>query len=285
MTAGAAMEVGLVYFPTDTSIDPVSLGRLAEDLGFGSLFVTEHTHIPTSRGTPYPGGGPLPDEYARTWDPFVALTAVAATTTTLKVGTGICLVNQHHPITLAKSVATLQHLSGGRFVFGVGPGWNVEEMAHHGIDVDTRFVAMRERVQAMRALWTDEEAEFHGDHVDFGPSWQWPKPGHDVPVLLAGWGPTVLERVVEYADGWFPIGGRGAELSARIAELGELAADAGRDPIPVTIYQPGPSAEQLATYRELGVARVLCALPAEEPDATVARVERYAGALLGPDAS
>lgn len=275
------MDIGLVYFPTDTSVDPVTLGRAAEDLGFESLFVTEHTHIPTSRRTPYPAGGDLPPEYARTWDPFVALTAVAATTQRLAVGTGICLVNQHHPINLAKSVATLQHLSGGRFTFGVGPGWNEEEMAHHGIDFDTRFAAMRERIEAMRAVWTREVAEYHGQHVDFDPVWQWPKPGHHVPVLLAGWGPTVLQRVVDHADGWLPIGGRGGALADRITELHRLCEEAGRHPIPVTIYQPGPKPELLEQYRDLGVARVLCALPAEAPEETLDRVQRYAGLLTG----
>lgn len=275
----AAMDIGLVYFPTDTSIDPVSLGRVAEDAGFESLFVTEHTHIPTSRRTPYPAGGELPAEYARTWDPFVALTAVAATTERLTVGTGICLVNQHHPITLAKQVATLQLVSGGRFVFGVGPGWNAEEMAHHGIDFDTRFAAMRERIEAMRLLWTEDVAEYHGAHVDFDATWQWPKPGHPVPVLLSGWGPTVLQRAVDHADGWFPIGGRATELGDRITELHRLCADAGREPIGVTIYQPGPKPEQLEEYAALGVQRVLCALPAESPEETLARVDRYAAFL------
>ncbi len=273
------MELGLVYFPTDRSIDPVSLGRLAEDRGFESLFVTEHTHIPTSRETPYPAGGPLPEEYRRTWDPFVALTAVAATTERLHVGTGICLVNQHHPIALAKTVATLQELSGGRFHLGVGPGWNVDEMRNHGVDPDTRFARMREHIQAMRAIWTQDEAEFHGDHVDFDPLWQWPKPATPVPVLLAGWGPTIIDRVLAYADGWLPIGGRGAALAGQITELQDRAAEAGRPPVPVTIYQPGPTVEMLDAYREIGVDRVLCAIPAEEPEQTVARVKRYSTLL------
>jgi probable F420-dependent oxidoreductase len=274
------MDIGLVYFPTDTSIDPVALGRQAEEQGFESLFVTEHTHIPTSRATPYPGGGPLPEEYRRTWDPFVALTAVAATTERLRVGTGICLVNQHHPITLAKQAATLQHMSGGRFLFGVGPGWNAEEMGHHGIAFDARFAAMRERVEAMRAIWTHEVAEYHGDHVDFAPLWQWPKPPTPIPVLLAGWGPTIIDRVLDHADGWLPIGGRGGELADRVVELRSRAADAGRGRPSVTVYQPGPRAEQVAAYAAAGVDRVLCALPAEASADTVARVDRYARDLV-----
>ncbi len=274
------MDVGLVYFPTDNSIDPVTLGQLAEDRGFESLFVTEHTHIPVERASPYPAGGPLPEEYRRTWDPFVALTAVAAATDRLVIGTGICLVVEHDPIVLAKTVATLQNLSEGRFVFGVGPGWNAEEMANHGTDFDTRFGLMRERIQAMRTIWESEQAEFHGELVDFDPIWQWPKPRHPVPVLLAGGGPTVLDRVVDYADGWIPIGGRGGTLAERLPQLQTKAAEAGRDALPVTVYQPGPQPELLDTYRSLGVTRVLCALPAETPDETIDRADRYARTLL-----
>lgn len=274
------MDIGLVYFPTDASIDPGSLGTLAEDRGFESLFVTEHTHIPVDRRSPYPAGGPLPEEYRRTWDPFVALTAVAARTNRLVVGTGICLVTEHDPIVLAKAVATLQNLSGGRFVFGVGPGWNAEEMTNHGTDFDRRFTLMRERVQAMRTIWQHDEAEFHGDLVDFDPLWQWPKPDRPVPVLLAGHGPTVADRVVDYADGWMPIGGRGGALAERLSALQAKAAVAGRDRVGVTVYQPGPRPEMLEEYRSLGVDRVLCALPAETPDETVTRVDRYARTLL-----
>ncbi len=274
------MDIGLVYFPTDTSLDPVELGQLAEDRGFESRVCTDPTHITTSRRTPDPAGGELPAEYARTWDPFVALSAVAATTERLRLGTGICLVNQHHPITLAKAVASLQLLSGGRFLFGVGPGWNVEEMEDHGVAGDNRFAQMRERIEAMRVLWTAEEAEYHGTHIDFAPTWQWPKPGHHVPVLLAGWGPTVIDRVLDHADGWIPIGGRGPALAARLEELRAKAEAAGREPVPVTIYQPGPRPELVAEYRDLGVTRILCALPAEAPAETRARVERYARTLL-----
>ncbi|MGI9018423.1 MAG: LLM class F420-dependent oxidoreductase [Euzebya sp.] len=274
------MDVGLVYFPTDLSIDPVTLGQAAEKHGFESLFVTEHTHIPVSRETPYPAGGDLPEEYRRTWDPFVALTAVAACTSRLRIGTGICLVIEHDPIVLAKTVATLQHFSGGRFEFGVGAGWNHEEMANHGTDPTTRFSLLRERVQAMQTIWTDDEAQFHGEYVDFDPLWSWPKPGHHVPVLLAGAGPTVVDRVVEYADGWIPIGGRGGNLAPRLKELQDKAAEAGRDPIGVTVYQPGPTPELMQSYAEMGVTRMLCALPAETAEKTLERVERYADSLL-----
>lgn len=273
------MHIGLTYFPTHESIDPVTLARRAEALGYESLFVTEHTHIPASRDTPYPAGGELPPEYWQTWDPFVACAAMATATDTLKVGTAVCLVNQHDPIVLAKQVASLQLLSGGRFVFGVGPGWNVEEMAQHGIAFDQRFAQMRERIMAMREIWTNDEAEFHGEHVDFPPLWQWPKPGHHVPVLVAGWGPTVLDRVMDYGDGWIPIGGRGADHAPRVAELQQRAAEAGRPPMDVTVYQPGPRPEQLEAYEKAGVTRVLCALPRETPEESLDRIERYAAYL------
>lgn len=273
------MDIGLTYFPTHESLGPVEAATLAEELGYESLFVPEHTHIPVSRDTPYPAGGDLPPQYWQTWDPFVACAAMAAATTTLKVGTAICLVNQHDPIVLAKTVASVQHLSGGRFVFGVGPGWNVEEMNNHGIAFDERFAQMRERVQAMRTIWTEDEPSFHGEHVDFDPIWSWPKPGAHVPVLLAGWGPTVLDRVLEYGDGWFPIGGRGATLAPRVEELQRRAAEAGRGPMEVTIFQPGPREEMLEEYAKAGVTRILCALPDEPPAEMEARIRRYAAFL------
>ena len=273
------MHIGLTWFPTHESIDPITLARRAEELGYESLFVPEHTHIPASRDTPYPAGGDLPQEYWQTWDPFVACAAIASVTTDLKLGTAICLVNQHDPVVLAKQVATVQHLSGGRFIFGVGPGWNVEEMSQHGIAFDERFAQMRERVLAMQEIWTNDEPSFEGEHVRFPPIWQWPKPGHHVPVLVAGWGPTVLDRVLEYGDGWFPIGGRGSTLAPRVEELQRRAAEAGRGPMDVTIFQPGPRPAALEEYERAGVTRVLCALPRETPEETLARVERYAAFL------
>lgn len=267
------MDIGLVYFPTDTSVDPVTLGRAAERLGFESLMVTEHTHIPVSRESPYPGGGPLPEMYRRTLDPFVALGAVASATERLVVGTAVCLVNQHHPVTLAKQAATLQLLSGGRFVMGVGPGWNADEMRTHGIEFDQRFAQMRERVELMRRMWEDEEASYDGDHVRLEPSWAWPKPPVPIPVLVAGWGATVLDRVLGYGDGWMPIAGRAGELADRVGELQQRAADQGRGPLEVTVYAPRPTADGAAELAAAGVTRMLCALPDEAPDETLARVE------------
>lgn len=170
------MQFGLTMFPTHDAIDPMTLGRAAEQRGFESLFFPEHTHIPISRGSPYPGGGELPRRYAHTYDPFVALTAAAVATERLKVGTGVCLVVERDPIITAKEVASLDHLSDGRFLFGVGAGWNREEMANHGTDPTTRMALLAERVHAMREIWTKDEAEYHGRYVDFDPIWSWPKP-------------------------------------------------------------------------------------------------------------
>ncbi len=192
-------------FPTDYAVEPPELARMVEERGFESLWFPEHTHIPTTRETPYPGGGELPREYSHTYDPFVALTAAAAATPELRVATGICLVVERDPIITAKEVASLDRLSGGRFIFGVGAGWNREEMQNHGTDPGRRFGLMRERVEAMKAIWTTEEAEYHGEHVDFDPIWQWPKPLQSpFGVHIGGNGPRVEDRVLRYGDGWMP---------------------------------------------------------------------------------
>ncbi|HEY5475301.1 MAG TPA: TIGR03619 family F420-dependent LLM class oxidoreductase [Tepidiformaceae bacterium] len=178
------MKFGIQMFPTDYAIPVTELGRAAEDLGFESLFFPEHTHIPTSRRTPYPGGTELPLEYSHTLDPFVAMAAVAAVTKTLKVGTGICLVMQRDPIVLAKEVASVDHLSGGRVLFGIGGGWNEDEMENHGTKPSERWKILRERIFAMKEIWTKDEAEYHGKYVNFDPIWSWPKPARN---LSKGW--------------------------------------------------------------------------------------------------
>ena len=273
------MDIGLAWFPTDTSVDPVTLGRVAEERGFESLMVAEHTHIPVSRESPYPGGGPLPEEYRRTLDPFVTLTAVAAATERLVVGTAVCLVCQHDPVTLAKQAASLQLLSGGRFVMGVGPGWNADEMATHGVAFDDRFAQMRERIELVRALWTQDVASYEGEHVRLEPSWAWPKPPVPIPVLVAGWGPTVLDRVLDYGDGWIPIAGRAGELAVRIDELQRRAADQGRGPLDVTVWHPRPTAEAAAELASAGVSRMLCAVPGGTPEEQLGTVDRHAALL------
>src|SRR3954454_20572044 len=245
------MRVGVTIFPTDYSIGPAELARACEERGFESLWVPEHTHIPASRRTPYPGGVELPKEYSHTLDPFVALTAAAAVTERLLVGTGICLVIEHDPIVLAKEVASLDLVSNGRFLFGIGGGWNREEMENHGTDPKQRWDVLRERVEAMKAIWTADEAEYHAQHVDFAPIWSWPKPVSSPgrphpPVIVGGSGAGTLDRVLDYGDEWMPISGRDQQdLEERIAELQRKAEERGRGPIPVGVFAANPKPEAL----------------------------------------
>ena len=228
------MDFGAMMFSTDYSIRPDDLARLLEDRGFESMWVPEHSHIPAERSSPWPGGGDLPQDYWHTYDPFVALTAAAAVTTDLKLGTGICLVIERDPIMLAKEVASVDRLSGGRFIFGIGGGWNREEMANHGTRFRSRWRLLRERILAMKEIWTQEEAEFHGEFVDFDKMWAYPKPVQrpHPPILMGGDGPTTFDRVVEFCDGWMPISGRSSEgtsLQEKIVLLRRQAEEAGRD--------------------------------------------------------
>ena len=271
------MKFGVYMFPTDYAIDPVSLGRAAEGHGFESLFVPEHTHIPTSRRSPFPGGGELPKEYSHTLDPFVALGAVAAATERLMLGTGICLVIERDPITLAKEVASLDFISGGRVLFGIGGGWNREEMENHGTDPTRRWKMLRERIEAMQQIWTEDAAEYHGEFVDFDPIWQWPKPIQKPhpPVIIGGDGANTLQRVVRYGDGWMPIGRR-ADFKARIDELNQLSAAAGRADIPVTIFGAAPKPEVIDAYAEAGVERLLFHLPPAPRDEVLPLLDQRA---------
>ena len=271
------MKFGVYMFPTDYAIDPVSLGRAVEGHGFESLFVPEHTHIPASRRSPFPGGGELPKEYSHTLDPFVALGAVAAVTERLMLGTGICLVIERDPITLAKEVASLDFISGGRVLFGIGGGWNREEMENHGTDPTRRWKVLRERIEAMQQIWTADAAEYHGEFVDFDPIWQWPKPVQKPhpPVIIGGDGANTLQRVVRYGDGWMPIGRR-ADFKARIDELNRLSAEAGRADIPVTIFGAAPKPEVIDAYAEAGVERLLFHLPPAPRDEVLPLLEQRA---------
>ena len=271
------MKFGVYMFPTDYAIDPVSLGRAVEGHGFESLFVPEHTHIPTSRRSPFPGGGELPKEYSHTLDPFVALGAVAAATERLMLGTGICLVIERDPITLAKEVASLDFISGGRVLFGIGGGWNREEMENHGTNPTRRWKVLRERIEAMQQIWTEDAAEYHGEFVDFDPIWQWPKPIQKPhpPVIIGGDGANTLQRVVRYGDGWMPIGRR-ADFKARIDELNRMAAEAGRADIPVTIFGSAPKPEVIDAYAEAGVERLLFHLPPAPRDEVLPLLDQRA---------
>ena len=275
------MKFGVTIFPTDYSIGPAELARAVEERGFESLFFPEHTHIPTSRRTPWPGGAELPREYSHTLDPFVALSAAAAATERLRIGTGVCLVIERDPVTLAKEVASLDFISGGRFLFGIGGGWNEEEMENHGTDPDQRWKLLRERVLAMKAIWTEDEAEFHGRFVNFDPVWSWPKPAQKPhpPIMVGGNGPHTLRRVVEYGDAWMPIPipvpGQ-PPLSERIAELKGLAAEAGRADIPVSLYGVPARPEVIGHYAEIGVERCVFFLPPAPAEQVLPLLDRNA---------
>src|SRR3954454_8583484 len=243
------MQFGVFYFPTDYGVDIGELASALENRRFESLFVCEHTHIPVSRRSPFPGGGELPKRYSHTHDPFVALSFAAAATQKLKLGTGIALIPQRDPIITAKSVASLDQFSGGRFIFAVGGGWNVDEMENHGARYATRFKLLRERVLAMRALWTEEEASIAGDFVRFDRVWMYPKPRQArVPVLLGGETDHTLKRVVEFCDGWFPRAGGGFDPAVAVARLSAAAEAGGRDPASLTtsVFRAPPDAAALA---------------------------------------
>jgi probable F420-dependent oxidoreductase len=262
------MELGLAHFATDYGLHPGELAQRAEELGFESLFFPEHTHIPVGRDTEYPGGGELPREYSHIIDPFVGLTAAATATERIKVGTGVCLIIERDPIVMAKEVATLDLVSGGRLLFGVGAGWNIEEMRNHGTDPRTRFRRMRESVEAMKAIWTQDEAEYHGRIIDFDPIWSWPKPVQKPhpPVLVGGLGDRVLDRVVAYGDEWIPNRVRSPEqLGERIAELQRRAEAAGRERIPVTVFGAKSEVRLLERLKAAGVTRSLFYVRAGEP--------------------
>ena len=282
------MDFGAMMFCTDFSIRPDDLAKLLEDRGFESMWVPEHSHIPADRRSPWPGGAELPQEYWHTYDPFVALTSAAAATTTLKVGTGICLVIERDPIMMAKEVASVDRLSNGRFIFGIGGGWNREEMANHGTRSRSRWRLLRERILAMKEIWTQEEAEFHGEFVNFDKMWAYPKPVQrpHPPILMGGDGPTTFDRVVEYCDGWMPISGRpqsgGPSLQEKIAMLRRQAEEAGRDPASINITtfrgpdgsQPEPDA--IRRLEEAGVDRVIFGLPSAERDTVLPIIDQCA---------
>jgi probable F420-dependent oxidoreductase len=278
----ASMQFGVFIFPTEYTIDVVELARATEDQGFESLWVPEHTHIPAQRRSPWPGGAELPREYSHVLDPFLALTAAAAVTSQLRLGTGVCLLIERDPITTAKEVATLDHLSGGRFLFGIGGGWNLEEMANHGTDPASRWKLMRERILAMKEIWTQDEASFQGDFVQFDRIWQWPKPIQKPhpPIVVGGNGPHTLRRVVDYGDEWMPIAGRGdTTIAERIPELAQLATQAGRSPIPISIFGVRPDPRAIDQWATLGVSRCIFGLPAAGTEEVTARLKQCAEAM------
>jgi probable F420-dependent oxidoreductase len=270
------MEFGIGYFPTHDAMSPGALAQLIEERGHGSLVFAEHTHIPASRESPYPGGGELPRKYFHTYDLFVALTHAAAATSKLRIGSGICLVIQRDPILTAKEVASIDHLSGGRFDFGVGAGWNREEMSNHGTDPRRRMRVMKERIEAMKAIWTEDEASYHGEFVNFDRVWSWPKPAQHPhpPVLVGGLGETVLDRVLDFGDAWFPNYGP-PDLLDRVQELHERADR----PIWVEAMGVPADAAALAPLREAGFRRVLHWIPSGNRSVVEAALEQWESAI------
>ena len=268
------MKFGVQVRATAEGVDLVWLARALEARGFESVFLPEHTHVPVNRSSVHPGGEELMDAARRGIDPFIGLAVIAGSTERLRLGTGICLLPQHDPIVLAKQVATLDVLSGGRVILGVGAGWAREEMANHGVDPARRWDLLREKTLAVKALWTQEQASFEGELVRFGPVWQWPKPAQQPhpQILIGGEGPRVLERVVEYGDGWIP--NWEADMPDRAAELGRLAADAGRGPLQVTVYATPADPAVIAACIVAGVERICFNLPSNEMDETDRALER-----------
>jgi probable F420-dependent oxidoreductase len=273
------MRFGITMFATDTSIAVADLAVEAEARGLASLYIPEHTHIPTSRRSPPPtGDAELAEEYKRTLDPFVALASAAAVTERISLGTGICIVAQHEPIVTAKAIATLDLVSAGRFVFGIGFGWNADEMEDHGVEMKRRREQAREHVLAMKALWRDDVAEFHGELVDLAPSWSWPKPAPGRPPILIGGmaGPKLFAHVAEYADGWIPIGGAG--IRAALPEMHRAAEAVGRDPSELRVVPFGtiPDPGKVEYYASLGIDEVVLRLETGGRDTVLPVLDEYA---------
>ena len=279
------MDVGAAIFFTDYSMGPAELGRALEARGFGSLWAPEHSHIPLSRQSPFPQGGELPKKYYDVMDPFVTLAAAATATTRLQVATGICLVVQRDPIQTAKAVATLDQISGGRFVFGIGAGWNAEEMADHGTDFKARFTVMQERVEVMKAIWTTSKASFDGTFVKFGPMMTWPKPVQKPhpPVIVGGAFPYGTRRAIAYGEGWVPHARRPAygDLLNVLPDARTLMVEAGRDPatLPITVFGVAEDADLIKRYRDAGVARLVFNLPAAKADEVLPVLDRCAALM------
>ncbi|MEN8234580.1 MAG: LLM class F420-dependent oxidoreductase [Actinomycetota bacterium] len=277
------MHTGVSIFATDTTLQPVELGRAVEERGFESLWLPEHSHIPVSRTTPWGGAKdapPLPEMYWRTHDQFVALAAIAATTDTLLLGTGITLVAQRDPIWLAKQVASLDTISNGRVIFGIGYGWNKEEMASHDIAYLERRAILREKVLAMKELWTNDIASFDGEHVHLEPSWSWPKPvqkPHPPIVLGGGAGPKTFNDIAEFCDGWMPIAGR-HDFTSRLHDLAAAVRAAGREPASVKlgVFGARPNVEALRELAASGVSRAVLPLPSKDADVVIEKLDRYA---------
>ena len=276
------MDFGASMFFTDYSMSAPDLARALEARGFESIWAPEHSHIPTSRHSPWGGGGELPKKYYDVMDPFVTLTAAAMVTTKLKLATGVCLVAQRDPIQTAKLVASIDQVSGGRFLFGVGNGWNAEEMADHGTEFKTRHKLARERIEAMKAIWTKSKAEYNGELVQFGPMMAWPKPLQKPhpPILVGGAFPYAARRAAAYGDGWIPLAGRSAhgDVTEHLSEFRQMVAAGGRDPaaVPVSLFQGQEDLDQLKRYRDMGIVRVVVSLDSAPAGEILPILDRWA---------
>lgn len=277
------MEFGVTMFPTDYSIGPADLAVAVEERGFDALFIPDHTHIPASRDSAFRTADELPPDYSHNLDMFLCLAAAAAVTKKIRLGTGICLVVERDPIVTAKEIASLDHMSGGRVDFGVGGGWNREEMENHGGDWTRRWKLMRERIEAMKAIWTQDVASYQGEFVNFKNIWSWPKPIQKPhpPILVGGDGPRTLDRVLRYGDSWMPMLAEKGEpridhYCARIAELERMATEAGRDPIPVTAFAPPRDPGVIDRLRKAGVTRCIFGVKAAPAEDVLPRLDRLA---------
>ena len=277
------MRIGVTMFATDYAIPPHELAVEAESRGYESVWFPEHSHIPTSRKSPWPGGAELPKWYYDTYDPFVAMGAAAVVTRTIKLGTGVCLVVQRDPIHTAKEVATVDRLSNGRLLFGVGGGWNAEEMADHGTAFATRFKLMGERIAAMKEIWARSKPKYAGEFVRFDEMMQWPKPVQKPhpPIIVGGGLPQGARRAVAYGDGWMPIGGRGGDTLAMLPPFREMLKAAGRAEadVPVTLFGVGMDGEALKRARDAGVDRVVFGVPAEARDKVLPLLDKGAALM------
>ena len=279
------LNFGTSMFFTDYSMAPGELGKALEERGFESVWAPEHSHIPLSRKTPFPGGGDVPKRYYDAMDPFITLTVAAMATKKLKVGTGVCLVAQRDPIQTAKLVASIDQVSGGRFLFGIGNGWNQDEMENHGTVFTTRHKLARERVEAMKAIWTQTKPEYHGEFVNFGPMMAWPKPVQKPhpPVIVGGAFPYSARRAIRYGEGWIPQAARGgySEIADMIPEFRKMATEAGRDPasIDITVWFPKQDPELMKRYEDLGVSRVVFNLDSEKADKVLPVIDSLAGLM------
>ncbi|NKB99493.1 MAG: TIGR03619 family F420-dependent LLM class oxidoreductase [Pseudomonadales bacterium] len=274
------MRIGLFPFCTEYSMPIDKLAVAAEERGFDSIWVPEHTHIPASRATAYPGGGELPKEYSHTLDPFVALGMAAAVTKDLKLATGICIAVEHHTLTLAKTVATLDHVSNGRVLLGLSGGWNREEMENHSVQYATRFKKLEEQMRALKEVWTQESASFQGEFEQFDNIWSWPKPAQDPhpPLFLGGSSDHTLRRIVRVAEGWLPITTNPEAIIAKMAKLDDFATEAGRDPasISISIFAAPPKDEVVMKFRDTRAERIIFQVPPQDESETLRRLDRYA---------